>query len=75
VKGQEAHQNGAAVHFTEPWQPAYDTEYWSGVRSGGLNYRQFQMMNGKCTVLERRTKTMTYFSKDATFQPRFKPGA
>jgi hypothetical protein len=47
VKGQEAHQNGAAVHFTEPWQPVYDTEYWSGVRSGGLNYRQFQVMNGK----------------------------
>lgn len=46
MKGQEAHQNSVAIHFSEPWQPAYDTDYWSGVRSRGLNYRQVQVMNG-----------------------------
>jgi len=47
LKGQATHQNGAAMHFTEPWQSAYDTDYWSGVRSGGLNHRQVQVMNRK----------------------------
>jgi len=47
VKGQEAHKNGAAIHFTEPWQPANVTDYWSDVSSGGLNYRQVQVMNGR----------------------------